>query len=162
MIIYILSTVLVLAVLAAILFFVQTKNLKTQLAHSEKRNEALTIMAKAKTKKKETEERSAFLPPREFMDANCVGTETYNQLEELNHALLCGKIRLSDIPFETRILSSSLYVMAARYDRNFSREDYIENLQILKDDLDRVGDGPNNIRSDLLHSLASDVSRYFK
>lgn len=56
-------------------------------------------------------------------------------LEFIQYLLLNQKIRLSEVPPSFRILSKSIYMNAFRVDRNVSREQYLEDLNLLKEDI---------------------------
>ncbi len=53
----------------------------------------------------------------------------------IEYLLLHQKICLSEVPPPFRILSKNIYLHAFRVDRNVSKEQYLEDLEILKKDI---------------------------
>lgn len=53
----------------------------------------------------------------------------------IGNLLLRQKIRLSDVPPSFRVLSKCIYLNAFRVDQNVSKEQYLEDLEILKKDI---------------------------
>ena len=74
-------------------------------------------------------------------------------LHWIQDMILYGKIRLTDIPQEIRIASKGIYVTAFRVSNKISCERYVEDLQILCNDLSALkSDDPS--RTDLVRLLS--------
>lgn len=61
-----------------------------------------------------------------------------DSLNFLKEMLLYNKIRISDIPKSLRILDIDIYIFALRVSRGFSKQRYMEDLSIMKADLETL------------------------
>lgn len=52
--------------------------------------------------------------------------------------LIDGRVRLSEIPTDIRVSDTAIYISAFRVSRNISKERYLQDLNILENDLSFV------------------------
>lgn len=59
-------------------------------------------------------------------------------LNFIENMLLYDKVRIKDVPLNLRTIKTSLYISALRISRGISQERYIEDLNLLKSDIQYI------------------------
>lgn len=165
MVTYILCFALLLSSITLLFGARKVRKLNDLISEQQKELIVLKILTKEQEAKKETKEQDSDKKPSRWkFEVYYDDPETYAKIEELSLSLLDGTLRLADVPYELRILSDWPYCMALRYNSRTSKKRCLEDLELLKSDLEHTDDANRGLGFDehLIEKYESCIFMMFK